>query len=197
MIRRLKNERQEKIYNVAWADSDNRSLDSDGNLSALIDTSGSFNWNNYFHDEVGEVELFKEWQDPHFNADQHAAYYVRVLESINMFHHQQERSWTSPIYYNPNMINGEDSITTDIIFQEIHDIKVYPNPVAAGQSLRLAFTGDFVVKEVKLYAVDGKQEKGVDWKNEANEVLIQTDNLPSGNYILLINDEAYKQIVIN
>ena len=67
----------------------------------------------------GAAELSVVWRDPHFDADQHAFYYVRVLENPScrwstydairagvsprpdMHATIQDRAWSSPIWYTP------------------------------------------------------------------------------------------------
>lgn len=104
----------EKIYNVVWGGD--RKVSSDGKLPAVgntVDlTKGT--WSN----DIGAAELMTFWQDPDFAAEQNAFYYVRVLEiptptwpvydSIKygftlgdeVIKIQQERAYTSPIWYN-------------------------------------------------------------------------------------------------
>ena len=104
----------EKIYNVVWGGD--RKVSSDGKLPAVgntVDLSKG-TWSN----DIGAAELMTFWQDPDFAADQNAFYYVRVLEiptptwpvydSIKygftlgdeVIKIQQERAYTSPIWYN-------------------------------------------------------------------------------------------------
>jgi hypothetical protein len=104
----------EKVYNVVW--SDNRKLDKNGKLPLVGNTVDVENatWSN----TIGAVELIGVWEDPDFNPEQKAFYYVRVLEiptprwsaydakyfnlpakDIPMT--TQERAYTSPIWYNP------------------------------------------------------------------------------------------------
>lgn len=105
----------ERIYNVAW--SAGRSLSADGKLSPIIDTVDR-KTGKLISDE-GAPELITVWQDPDFNADQRAFYYVRVLQVPTARHSlldaialqidppkegpavQQERAYTSPIWYTP------------------------------------------------------------------------------------------------
>ncbi len=104
----------EKIYNIVWGGD--RKIGSDGKLPAVgntVDlTKGT--WRN----DIGAAELLAFWQDPDFAADQNAFYYARVLEiptptwpvydSIkygftlgdDVIKIQQERAYTSPIWYN-------------------------------------------------------------------------------------------------
>jgi hypothetical protein len=104
----------EKVYNVVW--SDNRKLDKNGKLPSVGNTVDVENatWAN----TIGAVELIGVWEDPDFNPEQKAFYYVRVLEiptprwssydakyfnlpakDIPMT--TQERAYTSPIWYKP------------------------------------------------------------------------------------------------
>lgn len=108
---------QEKIYNVSWSDADNRKTGPDGKLPPVANnvdlTKGT--WDN----STGAPELVTFWQDPDFDAAQHAFYYVRVLEiptptwpvydalkfsltlpdEVIKIH--QERAYSSPIWYTP------------------------------------------------------------------------------------------------
>ncbi len=109
---------QEKIYNVSWSNGDTRKLGADGKLTPLpnsVDlTKGT--WDN----ATGAPELVTFWQDPDFDADQNAFYYVRVLEiptptwpvydalkfrltlPDEVIKIQQERAYSSPIWYTPS-----------------------------------------------------------------------------------------------
>lgn len=107
----------EKIYNVSWSDAENRQPGADGKIGPVPNTVDltKGTWDN----ATGAPELATWWQDPDFNADQHAFYYVRVLEiptptwpvydalKFNLtlpdevIKIQQERAYTSPIWYTP------------------------------------------------------------------------------------------------
>lgn len=106
---------QKKIYNVAW--SGERRKNAEGDLPAVGNTVdvGKATYSN----SIGAAELATLWEDPDFEDEQYAFYYVRVLEiptprwstydaarlgmdvpgglptSI------QERAYTSPIWYQP------------------------------------------------------------------------------------------------
>ena len=105
----------EKIYNVAWADANTRSLDEDGSIDPVASTVNlkTGEWDN----GSGAPQLSALWIDPDFDVNQTAFYYVRVLEiptptwplydSIkygfklpeDVIKIQQERAYTSPIWY--------------------------------------------------------------------------------------------------
>ncbi|MEH6822632.1 MAG: DUF3604 domain-containing protein [Motiliproteus sp.] len=108
-------EMREQVYDVVW--SDQRKPGADGKLPAVGNTVDQANatWTN----DIGASELMTTWQDPDFNADQSAFYYARVLE-IPTPHwtaydakrfglvlkegapkSNQERAYTSPIWYTP------------------------------------------------------------------------------------------------
>lgn len=109
---------QEKVYNVIWSDADTRKLGGDGKLTPVPNTVdlAKGTWDN----ATGAPELVTFWQDPDFNAAQNAFYYVRVLEiptptwpvyDALRFHLtlpdevikiQQERAYSSPIWYSPS-----------------------------------------------------------------------------------------------
>ena len=108
---------QERIHEVVWSDAATRKLDAQGKLPAVGDTVDVANatWTN----TIGDPELIAVWKDPDFDAAQSAFYYARVLEiptprwtaydakffKIQMPKEvtmkQQERAYTSPIWYTP------------------------------------------------------------------------------------------------
>ncbi|NOQ64041.1 MAG: DUF3604 domain-containing protein [Methyloprofundus sp.] len=111
-----KGKAQERIYNVAWSDTDSR-LDSKGKLAAVGNSvdAKTATWKN----TIGEAELISVWKDPDFNPAVKAFYYARVLEiptprwttyDAVYFNEKspkaapvtiQERAYTSPIWYEP------------------------------------------------------------------------------------------------
>ena len=109
-------ELHEKVYDIAW--SDNRIQDPvTGKLPPVGNTVNipEATWTN----TIGDVQLSTVWQDPDFDADEKACYYVRVLEiptprwtaydakrfGVEMGPEVpmtiQERAYTSPIWYKP------------------------------------------------------------------------------------------------
>ena len=106
----------EKIYNVAL--SDGRKGGKDGKAPLVGSTVDIKNAS--YSNSIGDPELAVVWEDPDFNKDELAFYYVRVLEiptprwtaydakffglkdipkEIPMV--TQERAYTSPIWYSP------------------------------------------------------------------------------------------------
>ena len=111
-----KGARQERIHDVAV--SDGREIDGDGRCRTPVGNTvdvASASWTN----SIGDVELRGVWRDPDFDPEQHAVYYARVLEiptprwtayDATRFAVQmgpevpmtnQERAYTSPIWYAP------------------------------------------------------------------------------------------------
>jgi hypothetical protein len=107
----------EKIYDVTWGDADRRAIGADGKLTPVGNTVevALATWT----DTIGDPSLAAAWTDPDFDPAQPAFYYARVLEiptptwqaydqlrfGIEMSEDvpmmQQERAWTSPIWYRP------------------------------------------------------------------------------------------------
>ncbi|MDM9630124.1 DUF3604 domain-containing protein [Robiginitalea aurantiaca] len=108
--------KMEKVYDVAW--SGDRKPDAKGKIASVgntVDlTDGSFT------NTIGEPELSVLWYDPDFDPELAAFYYVRVLEIPSptwiLYDKvkygisdvaddaplvQQERAWSSPIWYSP------------------------------------------------------------------------------------------------
>jgi len=110
-------ELHEKVYDIAWGDAESRYIGADGKLSPVGNTVDipDASWTN----TIGEVQLSTVWQDPDFDNAEQAFYYVRVLEiptprwtaydakrfgvtmgpEVPMIN--QERAYTSPIWYVP------------------------------------------------------------------------------------------------
>jgi len=105
----------EKVYDVAWAGD--RKPSADGKLPPVGNTVQGARYTN----NIGEAVLAAWWQDPDFDPAQRAFYYVRVLEiptpswlaydkafygdKIKLPEDavlvQQERAYTSPVWYTP------------------------------------------------------------------------------------------------
>lgn len=112
-----KGETQEKVYNVAWGDADDRKMGKDGKIPAVGNTVDVKNatWAN----TIGDSELITVWEDPDFDPDLKAFYYARVIEiptprwtaydakrfDVEMPEEAPmittERAYTSPIWYTP------------------------------------------------------------------------------------------------
>lgn len=110
-----KGDLHEQVYDVAW--SGDRKPDASGKLPSVGNTVDVANatWKN----TIGAAELITVWNDPHFDAQQRAFYYVRVLEiptprwtayDAKRFGVKPspgtrmtivERAYTSPIWYTP------------------------------------------------------------------------------------------------
>jgi len=109
-------ETHERIYDVAVSDgrrigSDGRARDAVGNT---VDVASAT-----FTNTIGDAVMAVHWEDPDFDPDQHAFYYVRVLEiptprwttydaaffGIDLPDTVpatiQDRAYTSPIWYTP------------------------------------------------------------------------------------------------
>ncbi|MFT6808253.1 MAG: hypothetical protein ACJA01_001477 [Saprospiraceae bacterium] len=108
-------EPQEKVIDVAW--SGDRKKNKDGNLSPITNTVDIEKAT--YTNSVGALELVTVWQDPNFDPNKRAVYYVRVIEiptprystfaSAKMQQDPwvgaepvvQERAYSSPIWYTP------------------------------------------------------------------------------------------------
>ena len=107
---------QEKIYDVAC--SDDRAIGANDRcerpVGSTVEVAAA-----RFTNSIGDAFLMAYWEDPDFNPKQRAFYYVRVLEIPTprwttydaVFYGldlpdgvpatQQERAYTSPIWYTP------------------------------------------------------------------------------------------------
>ena len=108
----------EKVYNVVWSDMEDRKMDKKGKIPMVGNTVDVENatWTN----TIGAPELIGIWEDPDFDPDERAFYYVRVIEiptprwtayDAKRFEVEMpkespmtttERAYTTPIWYNPN-----------------------------------------------------------------------------------------------
>jgi hypothetical protein len=106
---------QEKVYEVVW--SGDRKPGQDGRLPPVGDTVDVARAT--YTNAIGAAELTAVWKDPDFKPGQRAFYYARVIEiptprwtaydqarfgvkmSAEVPMKQQERAWTSPIWYSP------------------------------------------------------------------------------------------------
>jgi hypothetical protein len=103
------------VYDVVW--SGDRKPGKDGKLPSVGDTVDVVRAT--YTNSIGAAELAAVWQDPDFKPGQRAFYYARVIEiptprwtaydqarfgvkmSAEVPMKQQERAWTSPIWYSP------------------------------------------------------------------------------------------------
>ncbi len=107
---------QEKIFDVVW--SGDRAPGSNGKLPAVGNTANTVTGKTL--NSIGAAELASVWNDPEFNPQQRAFYYLRVLQIPTVRHSQmdsvalsidtpyegpatiQERAYTSAIWYTPS-----------------------------------------------------------------------------------------------
>ena len=112
-------ETQEKVYDVAWSDSDSRKVGSDGKVPSVGTTVDEKEAT--YTNTIGAPSLTGYWQDPDFDSKLKAFYYARVLEiptprwlaydrkNYNLYdvmpkdilYSSQERAYSSPIWYQP------------------------------------------------------------------------------------------------
>ncbi len=113
---------QEQVYDVAL--SDGRALGPDGKAPAVGNTVDLSNAT--YTNEIGDAVLETFWEDPDFDRDQRAFYYVRVLEiptprwsSIDarvfggevpkgVMKTTRDRAYTSPVWYSPEPATKTD-----------------------------------------------------------------------------------------
>jgi len=109
-------ELHERIYDVAV--SDGRTIGADGRARQPVGNTVDVETATYTN-SIGDAILAAHWTDPEFNADEHAFYYLRVLEIPTprwttydaAFYGidrpdivpatTQDRAYTSPIWYTP------------------------------------------------------------------------------------------------
>ena len=107
---------QERIFDIAV--SDGREIDKDGRCKTPVGDTVDVPDASYTN-TIGDAVLAAFWEDPEFNPQRRAFYYVRVLEiptpswiaydekifgkkaPEEALRKQQERAYTSPIWYTP------------------------------------------------------------------------------------------------
>ncbi len=107
---------QERVYDVAWSTPETRRL-AGGKLPPVGDTVDLAKAS--YSNSIGAPELATVWTDPDFDAGVRAFYYVRVIEiptptwvAFDALRYKltippgvrmkdQERAYTSPIWYSP------------------------------------------------------------------------------------------------
>jgi hypothetical protein len=108
----------ERIFDIAV--SDGREIDQDGRCNTPVGDTVDVE-NATYANTIGDAVLAAYWEDPMFDPKQDAFYYVRVLEiptpswiaydekvfgkrdaPDKALRKQQERAYTSPIWYTPN-----------------------------------------------------------------------------------------------
>lgn len=110
-------EAHEKVYNVAWSDTDRRRLDGAGRLPPVGDTVDLARAT--YANTIGAAQLRTVWRDPDFDPRVKAFYYVKVLEiptprwpaydavrlgaklPADARLKDQQRGYSSPIWYEP------------------------------------------------------------------------------------------------
>ncbi len=106
----------EKVYDIAWSKHRKHNPET-GKLELIGNTVDAETAT--FDNSIGATQLAAVWQDPDFNANVRAFYYVRVLEiprprwtTIDAAYFNlkipkgapesiQDRAYTSPIWYTP------------------------------------------------------------------------------------------------
>jgi hypothetical protein len=107
---------QERIYDVAV--SDGRTIGADGRARQPVGSTVNVD-NATYTNTIGAAALAAYWEDPDFDPEQSAFYYVRVLEiptprwttydaafygiprPDNVPAELQDRAYTSPVWYTP------------------------------------------------------------------------------------------------
>jgi hypothetical protein len=113
-----KGELHERIYDVAV--SDGREIGPDGRSKEVVGSTVDITSATYTN-TIGDAMLAAHWKDPGFDPNQHAFYYVRVLEiptprwttydaaffgiklPDNVPASIQDRAYTTPVWYAPSL----------------------------------------------------------------------------------------------
>jgi hypothetical protein len=108
---------REKVHDVVWSDMKRRKVNAQGKVPAVGNTVDEAKAS--YANTIGAAELTTVWRDPAFDPAQSAFYYLRVIEIptprwvlYDALRHgaklgedvekvQQDRAYTSPIWYRP------------------------------------------------------------------------------------------------
>jgi len=163
----------EKIYDVVW--SDERGVDTKTGRVEPVHSTVDIEKATYTN-SVGAIELKTVWTDPDFDPSLHAFYYARVLEiptprwstiqarqigiepPDTVPATQQERAWSSPIWYTPskearNMAKAGLTVAdlagkgaTALTDEELHTLlvgkSVWIKNTVTGEAFRTFFDSD-------------------------------------------------------
>lgn len=109
----------ERVYNVVWSAPESRALSPASSKLAEVGSTVDLSKAGY-DNSIGAPELRTVWEDPDFNADHNAFYYLRILEiptprwvayDVAQFGAElpaeaqqvtQQRAYSSPIWYTPS-----------------------------------------------------------------------------------------------
>ena len=104
--------------------------------------------------------------------------------------------YASVVYYRLRQVDLDNesvfSNVEQVEFDKFTEVKVFPNPAVKGEQVQVSAQK---IKSVAVYGVDGQIHNRYEF-DEQNRVTIQTSELSSGTYILLINDRVKKKFVV-
>ena len=152
-------------------------------------------------DSNGSVALHAVWQDPDFDPNQNASYFLRVIESPQADSGEQRRGWSSPIYYNSNK-KHDPSQYKNANFSL--SFRVSPNTVESNNQKLIISAEELIlsektlIKNIKILDEGGQIIINKEYKtNLKNEVTIDLSNTYlSGIYYVIINNDVGKKILI-
>lgn len=108
------------------------------------------------------------------------------LESTNVFYRLKQVDYDGLSTYSPVRV---------VTFKKNNDVILYPNPLQRGQQLIIVGKEEF--KSLEVYTINGQLVYSNQYTDNENVVFIETSNLASGNYIVVINKEEVNKFIIN
>lgn len=93
-------------------------------------------------------------------------------------------------YINALQITPNTSSSSGVQNLKNNSVKVYPNPFSEVINVQVDNSAD----KIKLFGIDGREIRDIDYSNTDNKIQISTQHLHTGFYVLVVGDKQYNII---